>query len=139
VQLETSVDVLSWVVSAGSVVGFLDSYWPFIIPGLVSGAIYALLGTGLVLTYRTTGVLNLAFGAQAYVSAVVYYELRVGAEWPSVPAVLVAVVGVAPVLGYVLERMVFRYLRGQPMLIKIGVSIGMLVAIPRRGPDASRL
>lgn len=128
--METSVDLLSWAVGAGSVVGFLDSYWPFIIPGLVSGAIYALLATGLVLTYRSTGVLNLAFGAQAYVSAVVYYELRVGAEWPSVPAVLLAVFGVAPLLGYVLERMVFRYLRGQPMLIKIGVSIGMLVAIP---------
>ena len=128
--MEISVDLLSWALGAGSVFGFLDAYWPFIIPGLVSGAIYALMGTGLVLTYRTTGVLNLAFGAQAYVSAVVYYELRAGAGWPSVPAVLVAVLVVAPVLGYVLERMVFRYLRGQPMVVKIGVTIGMLVAIP---------
>jgi branched-chain amino acid transport system permease protein len=37
--------------------------WPFLIQGLAFGAMYAVTGTGLVVLYRTTGVVNLAFGA----------------------------------------------------------------------------
>ena len=36
---------------------------PYIIQGLTFGAVYAVTGTGLVVLYRTTGVVNLAFGA----------------------------------------------------------------------------
>lgn len=110
--------------------GFLDSYWPFIVPGLVSGSIYAMLGVGLVLTYQTTGVLNLAFGAQAYAAAIVYYDLRVDGGWPAIPALLLAAFGAAPLLGYGLDRLVFRFMRGQPIIIQLAVSIGMLTAIP---------
>ncbi len=41
----------------------LSILWPFIIQGLAFGAMYAVTGTGLVVLYRTTGVVNLAFGA----------------------------------------------------------------------------
>ncbi|MDZ7733342.1 MAG: hypothetical protein U5R31_09715 [Acidimicrobiia bacterium] len=63
-----------------------------IILGIPIGCVYALLAVGLVLTYKTSGVLNLAFGAQAFVSAAVFYDLRVRHEWPLVAAALVAVV-----------------------------------------------
>ena len=36
-------------------------------------AAFALVAIGLVLTYKTSGVFNLAFAAQAYASAAVYY------------------------------------------------------------------
>ncbi|MGZ4282095.1 MAG: branched-chain amino acid ABC transporter permease, partial [Gaiellaceae bacterium] len=35
---------------------------PFIVIGLAFGGVYALSGVGLVVLYRATGVLNLAFG-----------------------------------------------------------------------------
>lgn len=41
----------------------LGQYWPFIVQGLAFGAMYAVTGTGIVVLYRTTGVVNLAFGA----------------------------------------------------------------------------
>jgi branched-chain amino acid transport system permease protein len=41
----------------------LGILWPFVIQGLAFGAMYAVTGTGLVVLYRTTGVVNLAFGA----------------------------------------------------------------------------
>jgi len=41
--------------------------------GLPPGSVYALVAVGFVLTYKTSGVLNLAFGAQAYVSAAMYF------------------------------------------------------------------
>ena len=36
---------------------------PFIVSGLALGGVYALSGVGLVVLYRATGVLNLAYGA----------------------------------------------------------------------------
>ena len=41
----------------------LSTLLPFIIQGLAFGAMYAVTGTGIVVLYRTTGVVNLAFGA----------------------------------------------------------------------------
>ena len=41
----------------------IDDLLRFLISGLALGAIYAVSGTGLVVLYRTTGVLNFAFGA----------------------------------------------------------------------------
>jgi branched-chain amino acid transport system permease protein len=41
----------------------LGELWPYIIQGLAFGGTYAVTGTGLVVLFRTTGVVNLAFGA----------------------------------------------------------------------------
>ena len=53
-----------------------------IVVGMSYGSIYALLAVGLVLTYKTSGVFNLAYGAQAFVSAAIYYDLRVRHDLP---------------------------------------------------------
>ena len=65
------------------------------LPGIPYGCAYARMATGLVLTYRASGVFNLAFGAQAYVSAVVF-SVAVGNGWPVWAAFVVAVVSSAP-------------------------------------------
>jgi len=36
---------------------------PFLVTGLALGGVYALSGVGMIVLYRTTGVLNLSFGA----------------------------------------------------------------------------
>lgn len=41
----------------------LSTLWPYVILGLAFGGVYAVTGTALVVLYRTTGVVNLAFGA----------------------------------------------------------------------------
>ena len=46
---------------------------PFIIVGLVTGSVYGLAGVGLVLTYKTSGIFNLAYGALATVAAYLFY------------------------------------------------------------------
>ena len=53
-----------------------------VILGLSFGSVYALLSVGLVLTYRTTGIFNLAFGPQAFFAAAVYYDTHVTHHWP---------------------------------------------------------
>ncbi len=102
----------------------------YIIRGIPFGCAFALVAIGLVLTYKTSGVFNLAFAAQAFVSAAVYYQLRVESDWPNVPAFLAAVFVVAPLLGFVLERFLFRRLRTAPAVSKLVVSLGLLVALP---------
>jgi branched-subunit amino acid ABC-type transport system permease component len=102
----------------------------YVIRGTPFGCVFALVAIGLVLTYKTSGVFNLAFAAQAYASAAVYYQLRVNDGWSSAPAFLVAVVVVAPLLGLVLDRFLFRHLRTAPTVAKLVVSLGLLVAIP---------
>ena len=54
----------------------------FGIEGFPVGCVYALVAVGLVLTYKTSGVFNLAFGAQAFLSAAVFLKLRNDDDWP---------------------------------------------------------
>ncbi len=101
-----------------------------VIGGAPIGCVFALLAVGLVLTYRTAGVFNLAFGAQAFVSAAVYYDTRVRHEWPIPAALLLSVFVVAPLLGYLLDRSLFRHLRTASSIAKLVTTLGLLVAIP---------
>ena len=101
-----------------------------LLQGLPAGAVYALIALGFVLTYKTSGVFNLAFGAQAYVSAAMYFKAKVEWHWGTLPAVLLAVVVLAPLVGLVLERLIFRPLRNVGAVPKLVVGIGLAVAIP---------
>src|SRR5213592_2631539 len=47
----------------------------FIVTGLALGGVYALSGVGMVVLYRATGVLNLAFGAVGAMGALIAWEL----------------------------------------------------------------
>jgi branched-subunit amino acid ABC-type transport system permease component len=42
---------------------------PFIVSGLATGAIFGLFATGLVLSYKTSGIFNFGHGAIATVAA----------------------------------------------------------------------
>jgi branched-chain amino acid transport system permease protein len=101
-----------------------------LLQGLPPGTVYALIALGFVLAYKTSGVFNLAFGAQAYVSAAMYFQARVEWGWEIIPALVVSVFIVAPLLGLVLERLVFRHLRTSSAVAKLVVAIGLTVAIP---------
>src|SRR4029079_8682249 len=102
----------------------------YVIRGVPFGCVFALVAVGLVLTYKTSGVFNLAFAAQAFVSAAVFYELVVESEWAKAPAFFVAVFVVSPASGLALDRLLFRHLRTAPTVAKLVTSIGLLVAIP---------
>ena len=58
-----------------------EEFRPFIATGLALGGVYALSGVGLVVLYRTTGVLNLAFGAIGAMGALIAWELINNQGW----------------------------------------------------------
>ena len=51
----------------------MNSLLPYLVTGLVTGSLYAMAGLGLVLTYRTSGVLNFGHGAIAAGGAFLFY------------------------------------------------------------------
>ncbi|GGT12419.1 hypothetical protein GCM10010222_63100 [Streptomyces tanashiensis] len=111
--------------------------------GLAVGSAAALTGIGLVVTYRATGVLNLAHGAVAMICAYVLRQLVVEEGWPLPLGALVTLLVVAPALGLVLDRGVFRPLAllgsnpAQTLVATIGVFV-LLVggAVLLWGPGA---
>ncbi|MGO9857438.1 MAG: ABC transporter permease [Acidimicrobiales bacterium] len=102
----------------------------FVIAGLVLGGIYAIASAGLVITYTSSGILNFAFGALAFLIARFYYYLHTQESWGIVPAAIVSIGIAAPALGVVLYAVLFRHLRLSSPLIKVVATIGLLVAIP---------
>ncbi|WP_406863979.1 ATP-binding cassette domain-containing protein [Streptomyces sp. HUAS MG47] len=105
----------------------------FGLSGLVSGALYALLATGLVLSYSASGLFNFAHGATAYLCALTFYELHSGFGWPAVPTALLLVFVVAPGIGWGLDRLMFRKLAKVGETAQIVATIGLLVALPAAG------
>ncbi|MFF4347144.1 ATP-binding cassette domain-containing protein [Streptomyces sp. NPDC001530] len=105
----------------------------FVLSGLVSGALYALLATGLVLSYSASGLFNFAHGATAYLCALAFYELHSGLGWPAVPTAVLLVCAVAPALGWGLDRLMFRKLARVGETAQIVATIGLLVALPALG------
>src|ERR1019366_9526354 len=68
------------------------SFQPFIPIGLAAGGVYALSGVGMVVLYRATGVLNLAYGAIGAMGAMIAWSMINNAHVPSGWAYVVAVV-----------------------------------------------
>jgi ABC-type branched-subunit amino acid transport system ATPase component/branched-subunit amino acid ABC-type transport system permease component len=106
-----------------------------VISGAVSGAIYSVMASGLVLTYQSSGIFNFAHGAIAFATAYLYFQLHAatadgGLGWPIVPSAIVAIFVFAPLLGLLLDRILLRRLADAPVYARIVGTIGLLVAFP---------
>src|SRR6266540_4256089 len=98
-----------------------SDFFKGVLQGTPPGTVFALIALGFVLTYKTSGVFNLAFGAQAYISAAMYFQAHVEWGWPIVPALVLSVFLLAPALGLVLERVIFQHLRTGSSVAKLVV------------------
>jgi branched-subunit amino acid ABC-type transport system permease component len=100
--------------------------WPFVVAGVADGSVYGLAALGLVLTYKTSGIFNLAIGAQAAASAYVFYSFRIslGLPWPIAALLCVICVGLGGAL--VFERLAFWLSESAPVL-KVVTAIGLMV------------
>jgi branched-subunit amino acid ABC-type transport system permease component len=109
--------------------GDVKQYLPYLVVGVTTGAVYAIASMGLVLTYSTSGVFNFAHGAVGTLATYVFFTLRVDAGLPTPLAMAVALFGVAPVLGVVIDRLLLRRLDGAPPATYVVTSLGLLVAL----------
>jgi sulfate-transporting ATPase len=77
--------------------------------GLEYGCVYALIAMGMVLVYRTTGVLNIAHGGIGVLAGFVAWDLNTIRNWPYFAAI-VAGIAVAIAAGLLFERFIVRKL-----------------------------
>ncbi|MGZ4736585.1 MAG: ABC transporter permease [Acidimicrobiia bacterium] len=105
----------------------MDKFLTFTILGLTIAAIYAVIASGLVLTYTTTGIFNFAHGAAGMLFAFTYWQLRFDWGWPAPLALFVILVILAPLFGVLLEKVIMRGLEGTTETVKLVVSISLLL------------
>ncbi|EHN10664.1 Branched-chain amino acid transport ATP-binding protein LivG (TC 3.A.1.4.1) [Patulibacter medicamentivorans] len=122
----------------------MSEHVQFLLLGLANGGVYAALALALVVTFRSSGVLNVATGALALLSAYFYAYLRqgelllllpglprsldLGSEIGTWPAAILAVAG-ASLLGLVLYLLVFRPLRNALPVARTVASVGVMVLL----------
>jgi branched-chain amino acid transport system permease protein len=101
----------------------------FILLGLGSGALIAAIALGVVVSYRGSGVINLATGGVAMLAGYAFWALRTGRLGPplgTAPALALSLVFVLAV-GVAIEFVAFRPLRAATPLAKLVASLGVLL------------
>ena len=119
----------------------MSTYFQFLFLGLGNGGVYAALAVALVVTYRSSGVLNFATGAQALYAAYTYSLLRNGQLLQPIPGLsptinlgsglglwpaILITLAIQAVLGAVAYLLIFRPLRNHRPVAKAVASIGLM-------------
>ncbi|MCU4186355.1 ATP-binding cassette domain-containing protein [Acidiferrimicrobium sp. IK] len=122
----------------------MTTHLVFLLLGLANGAVYASLALALVVTFRSSGVINFATGSIALFAAYTYGFLREGKLLDPIPGLPVTVhlankLGFAPaalltlvitaLLGLVMYLVVFRPIRNAPAVARAVASLGVTVLI----------
>src|SRR5947207_11556628 len=106
----------------------MSSWSPYLVAGITVGSIYALAGVGLVLTFKTSGIVNFGHGAVAALAAYVMAGLREkhGVPWPI--AALIVLVLVGWVGGWLVELMA-RVLATKSQGARVAATAGLMVGL----------
>ena len=93
--------------------------------GISLGAVFALLGLGVVLIYKSSGVLNFAHGSMAMFSTFIYFEIT--RSFGGIPVALATVMAVAfgALLGAGMYLAVFRRMQEAGLLAKVIASLAV--------------
>ena len=101
----------------------------FALLGLGSGALIAGIALAIVLTYRGSGIINLATGGVAMLAGYSFWSLKTGeygTEFGTAPALAITFV-VTIAVGVAIELIAFRPLRNAAPLAKLVSSLGVLL------------
>jgi branched-chain amino acid transport system permease protein len=101
----------------------------FALLGLGSGALIAGIALAIVLTYRGSGIINLATGGIAMLAGYSYWSLKTGEygiEFGTAPALAITF-AVTLAVGALIELVAFRPLRNAAPLAKLVSSLGVLL------------
>jgi branched-chain amino acid transport system permease protein len=121
----------------------MHEFLEFTIIGIVSGAAYAVAACGLVVTYSTSGIFNIAHGAIGMFMAFVYWQLSV--PWHLNPglAFVITVFIIAPLLGALIERLIIRRVPASnvpvTLVITVGLTLILLGAVNEIWPPEARV
>jgi branched-chain amino acid transport system permease protein len=100
----------------------------FLITGLSLGGVYALSGVGMVVLYRATGVLYLAFGAVGAMGALIAWQLSQQDGWNIWLSFVVAIL-FSGVITLVYGMIFGPALAGRDPLVKATATLGLLLIL----------
>lgn len=115
----------------------MDIFLQQILNGLVLGSIYALIALGYTMVYGIMGLINFAHGEVVMIGAMVTVSvinalLSHGVVLPGPVLVLIGLLVATPtcmLLGYVIERVAYRPLRGAQRLAPLITAIGLSIVL----------
>jgi len=113
----------------------VDIFIQQIINGLTLGAVYAVVALGYTMVYGIIQLINFAHGEVVMIGAMVAFtviSLLAGSGLPPLVIVLIATGCAIPVcmlLGYAMERVAYRPLRGAPRLAPLITAIGLSIIL----------
>jgi len=107
----------------------MGAFLSYTVIGIFTGAAYAIAASGLVLTYNTTRVFNIAHGAFGMVFAFVFWDFSQSKHLPGWLSLLLVLLLVAPLVGLFVQRVIARGLGSAPVGVSLVVTVGMLVAL----------
>ncbi|WP_136660065.1 branched-chain amino acid ABC transporter permease [Nitratireductor sp. XY-223] len=106
----------------------MDLFLNLVASGLVIGSIYGIIAIAFAVIFKTTGVLNFAQGEVMMLVAYVSWSL--GTELSlSFPVLVIVSIGVAALIGIIVERLFIRPMIGQPIFAIVMVTIGLAVML----------
>jgi len=106
----------------------MQAFFQVTFSGLVTGSLYGLLALGLVLIYRTTGVLNFAYSALSTFGACFLYVLETSnglSFWLALPLSLLF----AAALGATMERLLARPVLHAPVFTKAIATLALALVL----------
>jgi branched-chain amino acid transport system permease protein len=106
----------------------MPDFKPFLVIGLALGGVYAMSGVGLVVLYRTTGVLNLFYGAVGALASLTAWELINEYGWNQYIAFIVAIV-LSGIITFAYGWFFGPPLADRDPLVKAAASLGLALIL----------
>jgi branched-chain amino acid transport system permease protein len=113
----------------------VDTFLQQVINGLTAGSVYAIVALGYTMVYGIIQLINFAHGEVVMIGAMVAFTV-INALAPSgLPPLAVLLIGtgcavpVCMLVGYAMERLAYRPLRGAPRLAPLITAIGVSIIL----------
>jgi branched-chain amino acid transport system permease protein len=101
-------------------------FFQYFINGVLVGLLYAMIALGFIVIYRAGRILNLAQGEVVVFGGFIVWTFIAGASlslWIALPLSFLAVL----VLGFLVERGIFRPMIGQSIFANVMITVGLMV------------
>src|SRR6202158_1997176 len=113
----------------------MDTVLQQIINGLTLGSVYAVVALGYTMVYGIIQLINFAHGEVVMIGAMVAFSVITALAGQALPPVLIVLAGilvasaVCLLVGYTMERIAHRPLRGAPRLAPLITAIAISIIL----------
>jgi branched-chain amino acid transport system permease protein len=113
----------------------MDTFLQQVVNGLTAGSVYAVVALGYTMVYGIIQLINFAHGEVVMIGAMVAFTIINLLAPSGLPAIAVVLIGtgcavpVCMLVGYSVERLAYRPLRGAPRLAPLITAIGVSIIL----------